>query len=463
MSRIFLSYRRTDSRGYAGWLRHELVERFGETEVFLDVNAIPPGADFPEHIEREIGGCDVFVVLIGPSWLDARDDAGRRRIDNPKDYVHHEIAIALEREVMILPVLVGDAAMPPQESLPEPLRRLGRRNAFELGDRSWSHQVGELVGQLEIAIEKAERRREEEESRRDRERRPSPLQPGALITDAYTVDSLIGHGAYGDVYKVRPREALASQALKLIAVGPQTDRFDAFLQEARGLMSLSHHPHILPVLDAGVYESDIGPVPFFTMEYFAGKTLAERPPSRIRFDVDEALEAGAQMLSALAAAHALSPPVLHRDIEPGNVFIISEDPFVLKISDFGLARHVHPDTRLLRAVETLRYQPPEAARTNATEAGDLYSVALLLYELLTGVTAYPVSEDADLTTNEGVADALRRSRETLPPPPSTYRRGLPPPVDQLILSALAIRPESRFRTAMQFRAVLDDVRAAIRP
>src|SRR5262249_17781684 len=113
-SRIFLSYRRTDSRGYAGWLRHELGDHFGEGDAFLDVTASPPGADFPEHIEREIGGCDVFIALIGPAWLETPDGAGGRRIDDPQDYVHREIAIALGREVMIVPVLVGDAVMPGQ-------------------------------------------------------------------------------------------------------------------------------------------------------------------------------------------------------------------------------------------------------------------------------------------------------------------------------------------------------------
>ena len=286
------------------------------------------------------------------------------------------------------------------------------------------------------------------------------LGPGTVIGGTYEVGSFVGRGAYGDVYRVRHR-FLGEQALKLVEVGPDAPPFEELLNEARVLATLSH-PHVVRVFDADVYESAEGSLPFFTMEYVAGGTLAAVSSRRIRLGVDEALDAAAQMLSGLEAAHSLSPPVLHRDVTPGNVLIASEQPLVLKLSDFGLAGHVHPDTRLLRAAGTIRYQPPEAAWGYASEASDLYAVALILYELLTGVAAFPLGQEAELGTSVGVAAALRTSREAPPGPPSVYRRELSPAIDALVLSALAPKPADRFQSAGEFRGTLGEVRAASR-
>jgi serine/threonine protein kinase len=145
------------------------------------------------------------------------------------------------------------------------------------------------------------------------------------------------------------------------------------------------------------------------------------------------------------------------------VLVANRQPLTLKLSDFGLAAHVHPDTRLLRAAGTIRYQPPEAAWGYATEASDLYAVALILFEMLTGMPAFAVDIGADLGTSVGVAEALRRSREAPPTPPSRFRARLPPGTDELLVSALAPRPEDRFRTASAFAEMINTVAAAASP
>ena len=106
---------------------------------------------------------------------------------------------------------------------------------------------------------------------------------------------------------------------------------------------------------------------------------------------------------------------------------------------------------------TVRYQPPEAAWGYATEASDLYAVALILYEMLTGMPAFVVDPAAELATSVGVAEALRQSREGAPAPPSRFRVGLPSGTDELILSALALRPEDRFRSAGAFIEMIREV------
>jgi TIR domain len=147
--RIFISYRRDDSRGYAGRLQGDLSRRYSEEHVFRDVE-IPPGADFGEYITSLVDKCNVVLAIIGPGWLDARDREGERRIDKPDDWVRLEIERALARDgVEVIPVLVDGARLPPREELPESLLALRRRNAFELSDRRWDYDVGVLGQHLD--------------------------------------------------------------------------------------------------------------------------------------------------------------------------------------------------------------------------------------------------------------------------------------------------------------------------
>ena len=150
--RIFISYRRDDSRGYAGRLQGDLSRRYSEEHVFRDVE-IPPGADFGEYITSLVDKCNVVLAIIGPGWLDARDRDGERRIDDPDDWVRLEIERALARDgVEVIPVLVDGARLPPREELPESLLALRRRNAFELSDRRWDYDVGQLGQHLDSLL-----------------------------------------------------------------------------------------------------------------------------------------------------------------------------------------------------------------------------------------------------------------------------------------------------------------------
>lgn len=130
---IFVSYRRKDS-SYAGRLSDLLTNRFGERQVFLDVEAIAPGADYAEKIFRAVDTCVVLVAVIGPGWLLAADERGKRRLDDPDDLVRREIGRALARKVMVIPVLVGNAKMPRSEDLPESLAGLARLNELRIRD-----------------------------------------------------------------------------------------------------------------------------------------------------------------------------------------------------------------------------------------------------------------------------------------------------------------------------------------
>jgi serine/threonine-protein kinase len=262
----------------------------------------------------------------------------------------------------------------------------------------------------------------------------------------------LGSGAYGDVFEVT-HPFLGPQALKLVEVGPNAPPVEQLLAEARVLAKIVH-PNVVRVFDAGVVNLNGAEQPFLTMELMPAGTLGDLQKRRLRLDIAEAVTVGTQLLAGLTAAHELAPPVLHRDITPGNVLVASEFPIQVKLSDFGLAAHVHPETRLLRAAGTIKYQPPEAALGYATTGSDVFAVGLVLFELLTAVAAFPVVSASDLGTSVGVARAIRISRETPAPAPSRFRSGITPELDSVIAKALALDPGDRYPSAREFEQEL---------
>jgi len=147
---IFVSYRRGDSDPYARNIYDGLTQQFGHGSVFLDVDSIAPGRNFIEVLDETLRASDVFLVVIGPSWLNAASAGGTRRLDDPDDYVRLEIEAALARpDLLVIPVLVGGAQMPSADSLPESLIPFCYRNAMSLTDEHWRSTMGELVDALE--------------------------------------------------------------------------------------------------------------------------------------------------------------------------------------------------------------------------------------------------------------------------------------------------------------------------
>jgi hypothetical protein len=119
----------------------------------MDIDTLQPGLDFAEALDRAVNSADVLLALIGPRWHSVTDAEGRRRLENPEDFVRREVATALARDdIRVIPVLVGGAAVPKAADLPEDLRPLSRRNAFEISDERWDFDVGRLVKALEPLV-----------------------------------------------------------------------------------------------------------------------------------------------------------------------------------------------------------------------------------------------------------------------------------------------------------------------
>ncbi|HEY0724058.1 MAG TPA: toll/interleukin-1 receptor domain-containing protein [Pyrinomonadaceae bacterium] len=150
---IFICYRRDDAEGYAGRLFDRLNYRFPR-RVFMDVTGIRPGADFSRVIQDTVGSCHVLIAIIGRHWITLRDGTtNRRRLDLANDYVRREIATALSRNITVIPVLVRDAEMPSRELLPPDLASLSKRNALEITDGDFDHDVQRLIQAVEIACD----------------------------------------------------------------------------------------------------------------------------------------------------------------------------------------------------------------------------------------------------------------------------------------------------------------------
>ena len=143
-NRVFISYRRDDAAGYAGRLEEALERRLGPGSVFRDVQDIPPGEDFVATIRDRLAGAQALLVLIGPRWA-GPNAAGERRIDDAGDFVRLEVALALESNTRVIPVLLPGALMPAESDLPAPLKPLARRNALSLSDAHWDADIGRLA------------------------------------------------------------------------------------------------------------------------------------------------------------------------------------------------------------------------------------------------------------------------------------------------------------------------------
>ncbi len=152
MGGIFISYRRDDTAGYAGRLYDALAAHFGKGIVFIDIDSIPAGQDFVGVVEKRMASCSVVLVLIGKAWLNITDDRGRRRLDDPNDFVRVEIASAFRQNIPVIPVLVGDAKMPRPEDLPAPLTALAHLNAIEIFDQLFRDSVRNLIGKLRPVV-----------------------------------------------------------------------------------------------------------------------------------------------------------------------------------------------------------------------------------------------------------------------------------------------------------------------
>jgi hypothetical protein len=142
---IFINYRKDDSSWNALALYNELQKYFAKDQIFKDFNTILPGDDFVNSIDNALRKCDVLIVVIGKHWLDIKDAAGKRRLDDKDDFVRLEVATALARNIQVIPVLFDGTPMPRSEDLPDDLRSLYRRQFIEIDSKRFDDDVRNLA------------------------------------------------------------------------------------------------------------------------------------------------------------------------------------------------------------------------------------------------------------------------------------------------------------------------------
>ncbi|SDR86909.1 protein kinase domain-containing protein [Corynebacterium timonense] len=271
------------------------------------------------------------------------------------------------------------------------------------------------------------------------------LRVGDLLDDRYAIDRPIARGGMSTVYRcvdTRLNRDVAAKVMDERYVGDRVFR-DRFRREAEAMAQLTH-PNLVTVYD---YSSgdDAGQV-FLIMELITGGTLRELLAERGPMPPHAAAAVMREMLTGLAAAHIKG--MVHRDIKPDNILINNDH--AVKLADFGLVRAAADSTHSTdQIVGTVSYLSPEQVDGSPiTQASDVYSAGVVLFELLTGTT--PFSGDTPL------AHAYARLHSDVPAP-STRIQGVPMLFDELVATATARNPRERFLDAGEFLAALDDV------
>jgi len=267
-----------------------------------------------------------------------------------------------------------------------------------------------------------------------------------LFDGRYRVVRKLGSGGMADVYLAEDEDLGRRVAIKILNDRHANDEqfVERFRREAKNAAGLSH-PNIVSIYDRGEAEGTY----YIAMEYLDGRSLKELLVARGPMPIADAIAFTRQILTALRFAHRKG--LVHRDIKPHNVMADADGR--LKVTDFGIARAgaASQMTEAGSIIGTAQYLSPEQARGAAVDQrSDLYSVGVVLYEMLTGTVPF---------TGETPVEIAMRHLSDTPRPPSTKRPEVSPDLDMIVLRALAKNPDDRFQTAEEMDAELERVEA----
>ncbi len=269
------------------------------------------------------------------------------------------------------------------------------------------------------------------------------------IKDTYTVDAVLGEGAFGTVYKVR-HKYLGIQALKIFHPGSINTANEASLFNEAFILSKIAQENVVRVFEANTFEHNSCCLYYIATEFVNGPTLDQYIQDQVRLPLGLAFNMQKDICRGLVQAHKMSPPVVHRDVKPSNILLlINGKSFNAKVADFGLAKHVDLQTRLTTAGGTLAYMPPEGFWNYQSPASDVFSAGIIFYLMLTGVPPYVMP--AETYTQKVQAEAaIKASRSKIPSPPSTFNTNLDKELDSIVLKALANDTRERYQNAEEF-------------
>jgi serine/threonine-protein kinase len=274
------------------------------------------------------------------------------------------------------------------------------------------------------------------------------------IRDTYTVDSFLGEGAFGAVYKVR-HKYLGIQALKIFHPGSIPKQQEPELFNEAFILSKLTHENIVRVYEANTFEFNNKRFCYIAMEFVPDGTLSGYLEREVRIPIEQAIEIQKDICLGLGELHKADPPLVHRDVKPQNVMLKKNDKVEAKVTDFGLAKHVDPVTRMTEAAGTLAYLPPEGFWDYETPASDVFSAGIIFYIMLTGVPPFKMTTGYHTTKKTEFKAALKASRNTRPQPPSKYNPDLQDEINDIVLKALEPDIKKRYKNAQEFYAEIE--------
>ena len=273
----------------------------------------------------------------------------------------------------------------------------------------------------------------------------SPFDDEQEVLGSFRLEALVEKGGMGEIWRARDEVSGQQVAVKRLKFGRQlgADRV-RLMREAQALDRIKH-PNVVRYLGAGL--DDLGD-PYFAMEWLDGESLEQRQ-NRAPLDLAQIEDLALQVLGGLAACHELG--IVHRDIKPGNLFLVGAAALQVKLVDFGVAYFGEQMTRLTRTRElvgTLHYMSPEQVTTEGPVdlRTDLYSLGVVLYQLVTGSVPYG-GTNAMTVLFKITSEPLVR--------PGWLRRGMPPVLEQVIMRAMERDLERRYQTAEEMLAGLN--------
>jgi hypothetical protein len=402
MRRLFLSYRREDSLDITGRICDRLAARFGRESVFMDVDTIPFGVDFREHMNKWVTTCDVVLVVIGETWLDAAHaegaQKGARRLSDPADFVRIEVEAALARNIPVIPVLVGSATMPAREALPPGLAALTYRNAAEVrSGRDFHGHVDRLIRGIERVLEP---------ERSEPPARPAPLaevpppEPTPPVSTGYDPHEALDRlrRAFridrlpepGETCETVDRGTGRKVWLRHVTGASEVAMVRAFGDSMRNLS----HAALQSVIHVGDEEAT-----FLAVERAHGITLAELLGRRVAIPEPAAIRIVRKLLELVVHARSNPLPSLDpRRIMLGPITLEPEPLLCWMLPELGLAE-------LEYGVEYRAIEQIDAPGSDPASA--VFTAGQILWELLMGRSAYSGGPELVRNAKRGQRSGLK--------------------------------------------------------